>query len=37
MPQCIVCGEEFEEMDECCKHAEKEHKIVRAACDECCE
>ncbi len=35
--KCNLCGAEFSSMDECCEHAEKEHKIARASCDMCCE
>ncbi|MBI5253010.1 MAG: hypothetical protein HY930_01220 [Euryarchaeota archaeon] len=35
--KCNLCDAEFGSMDECCEHAEKEHKIARASCDMCCE
>lgn len=35
--KCILCGAIFKEKDECCEHAEKEHKIAKAACDMPCK
>lgn len=35
--ECELCGAKFKSMDECCEHAEKEHKIAKASCDMCCK
>lgn len=34
---CGLCDTEFSSMDECCEHAEKEHKISKDQCDMACE
>lgn len=34
---CGLCDAEFETMEECCEHAEKEHKISKDQCDMACE
>ena len=34
---CGLCDAEFATMDECCEHAEKEHKISKDQCDMACE
>ena len=34
---CGLCDAEFATMEECCEHAEKEHKISKAQCDLACE
>ncbi len=33
---CELCGAVFTDLDECCEHAEKEHKIAKNACDMVC-
>jgi|Deesub1362A_J573_1020465.scaffolds.fasta_scaffold00053_94 molybdopterin-containing oxidoreductase family membrane subunit len=33
---CELCDAVFKNLDECCSHAEKEHKISKAACDMAC-
>ncbi len=35
--ECDLCGAKFSSMNQCCEHAEKEHKIARASCDMCCK
>jgi molybdopterin-containing oxidoreductase family membrane subunit len=35
--KCGLCEATFKSMDECCEHAEKEHKITKASCDMVCE
>ncbi len=34
---CGLCDAEFATMDECCEHAEKDHKISKEQCDMACE
>jgi len=34
---CGLCDAEFDSMDECCDHAEKEHQISKDQCDMACE
>lgn len=35
--KCSLCDAEFSSMDECCEHAEKEHKISKDQCNMACE
>ncbi len=34
--KCELCDAVFTNLDECCEHAEKEHKIAKASCDMVC-
>jgi hypothetical protein len=34
--RCELCDAVFKNIDECCEHAEKEHKIAKASCDMAC-